>query len=125
MAVLDDKMSDAKKDLQSMTEKKAVAEKDRLKTEDSRAADEKYLTQLTGECDAAADAWATRQKDAAAEQAAIDKACEILGSRVKVLLLQVGSSVRVRRQSLDVAADEAPGSSAKVWQTLINHFRKL
>merc|ERR1712193_304340 len=80
-----------------LAEEKAKAEEEKADVEASKAADEKSLEETTQECEATSAAWATRQKEAAAEMAAIEKAKEILASRVTVLI-----QVRI--------ADKAPES---------------
>merc|ERR1719171_137122 len=54
--------------------------------EKSKAADEAYLSATTQDCQATADAWAARQKQAGEETAAIEKAKEILSSGVKAFI---------------------------------------
>jgi hypothetical protein len=70
------------------------------------------LKALTTECDNAATAWETRQTEASAEMEAIEKAKEILSSRVKVFIQKV-------------SRDEPKGQNQKIRQTLINHFRGI
>jgi chromosome segregation ATPase len=55
-------------------------------TEKSLAADEAYLSELNQNCAAKSTEWSTRQKQAAEEQAAIEKAKEILTEGVTALL---------------------------------------
>ena len=61
----------------------------------------RYLEELKASCSAKAAEWATRQKDAGEEMAAIAKAKEILAEGVKVFLQ---TSTRTELQS---EADEA------------------
>merc|ERR1719161_1884190 len=91
MKLFNSKLDDANEDKNKLTEERAAAEGENAQAKESKAADEKALAELVSTCNAASESWDARQKDAAAEQAAITKACEILGSRVKVLL-QVGYS---------------------------------
>merc|ERR1719311_1509611 len=65
---LETQMSTMKKRMSEATTKKTLAD------------DEKYLQELTQSCSMKAKEWATRQKDAAGELAAIAKAKEVLES---------------------------------------------
>merc|ERR550537_1623513 len=86
IALAEDNVDDAKKERARLAEEKAKAEEEKADAEASKAADEKSLEETTQECEATSAAWATRQKEAAAEMAAIEKAKEILASRVTVLI---------------------------------------
>merc|ERR1719506_1878736 len=108
-----DKIDDCKRDLARLKEEKGEAEAVKATNEESRAEDEKNLKALTTECDNAATAWETRQGEASAEMAAIEKAKEILASRVKVFIQKVTRDA------------PAKGSAQKIRQTLINHFRGM
>merc|ERR1719284_691757 len=96
------RMSEATTEKAGLEEAKASAEEQLASTKKTLADDEKYLEDLKQSCSAKAQEWATRQKDAAGELAAIAKAKEVLESGVKVFL-QVSSKTH--------AKDE--GSSAK------------
>merc|ERR1719272_2566240 len=76
---------------------------------------EESLEEATHECTATSEAWATRQSEATAEQAAIGKAQEILSSRVTVL-------IQVKAADDDL---QETVKTQKVRQTLVNHFRSL
>merc|ERR1711904_420876 len=84
-----DKTEDCKKDKARLAEEKGEAEGVKATNEESRAEDEKNLKALTTECDNAASAWETRQTEAKEEMAAIEKAKEILASRVKVFIQKI------------------------------------
>merc|ERR1719161_1755436 len=86
IALAENNVDDAKKERSRLAEEKAQAENELAETEASKAADEKSLESTTQECTATSEAWATRQKEAAMEMAAIEKAKEILASRVTVLI---------------------------------------
>merc|ERR1719267_335996 len=86
IALAENNVDDAKKERNRLAEEKAQAENELGEVEASKAADEKSLEETTQECDATSEAWATRQKEAKAEMAAIEKAKEILASRVTVLI---------------------------------------
>merc|ERR1719301_86796 len=76
---MDDAINLLKKKIADATaEKSALAEQ--------AAADEGFLKSLKTDCAATATAWEARQKDAAAEMEAIEKAKEILASGVKALV---------------------------------------
>merc|ERR1719191_1302322 len=111
-----DKIDDCKRDKARNEEEKGEAEGIKATNEESRAEDEKSLKALTTECDNAASAWETRQTEAKAEMGAIEKAKEILSSRVKVFIQKV-----IRDKP------EHPGQmqGQKIRQTLINHFRGM
>merc|ERR1719217_1503369 len=115
VALASDKLDDAKKDHARISQDKAEAEGELSETEASKAADEKALEAVTLECNEGSAAWDTRQKEAKAEMAAIDKAKEILASRVTVFL-QVAQP-----QASDALKQQVANS--KLRQKLVNHFR--
>lgn len=80
------KVDDCKRDHARLSEEKAEAEGELAEVEAGKAADEKTLEGLKQQCDEGAQNWATRQKEAKAEMAAIDKAKSILAERVKVFI---------------------------------------
>merc|ERR1719213_628949 len=84
------RMSEATTEKSGLEDAKASAEEELASTKTTLADDEKYLEELKQSCSAKANEWATRQKDAAGELAAIAKAKEVLESGVKVFL-QVSS----------------------------------
>jgi chromosome segregation ATPase len=98
---LEGEISTMKKQLSEATQQKSATEEDLhaaegalAETQKTLADDEKYLEELTASCNAKAAEWATRQKDAGAEMAAIAKAKEVLSEGVKVFL-QTSSHMRV------------------------------
>merc|ERR1719183_2240401 len=100
---LEDEIAVAKKQLseatltRSTTEEELNTAKSSLsETKTTLAADEKYLEELKQSCTTKATEWASRQKQAAEETAAIQKAKDILSEGVKVFLQ---TSSRTRRQS--------------------------
>merc|ERR1719443_1492074 len=113
MTLFNSKLDDANEDKNRLSEEKAQAEAENAQAKESKAADEKALAELVSTCNAAAASWDARQKDAAAEQAAITKAQEILGSRVKVFL-------QVENQK---KADTNEPTAVR--QKLISKFRSL
>merc|ERR1719217_1744054 len=120
-----DNMDDAKRDKTRLEEEKAEAEAEVAKTEETKAAAEKYLASVTSECDKASTDWAARQKGAKDETAAIAKAKEILASRVTVFVQSMthGKVKQPGEQAGEIRKQES--LVAKTRQTLINHFRKL
>jgi len=112
MTLFNSKLDDANEDKNRLSEEKAQAEAENAQAKEGKASDEKALAELVSTCNSAAEAWDARQKDAAAEQAAITKAMEILGSRVKVLL-QIDDKKEARTTQPDVR------------QRLIGKFRAL
>jgi len=119
VTLLKDKEADAKKDKLQLSEEKEEATAEVAKIAETQKADEKYLEKLVNECTISGHAWDVRQAEAKAEMAAINKAKEILASRVTVLVQKVQSTKRVNAEEpLDLNA-------AKIRQTLINHFQSL
>merc|ERR1719331_1209152 len=80
------RMSEATTQKSGLEDAKATAEEELAVTKKTLADDEKYLEELKQSCSMKAQEWATRQKDAAGELAAIAKAKEVLESGVKVFL---------------------------------------
>merc|ERR1719305_2280276 len=80
------RMSEATTEKSGLEDAKASAEEELSSTKKTLADDEKYLEDLKQSCSMKAQEWATRQKDAAGELAAIAKAKEVLESGVKVFL---------------------------------------
>merc|ERR1719159_1632788 len=74
-------------------EAKATASQKLVETTKSKAADEEYASTLKTECEAKASAWEARQKSAAEEMGAIEKAKQILLDGVKAFV-QVASKTR-------------------------------
>merc|ERR1719156_325546 len=79
----EDKLSTAKKSKAASEEAKESATETLVETKKSKAADESYASTLKTECESKASEWEARQKSAAEEMGAIDKAKEILVSGVK------------------------------------------
>jgi len=116
IALAENNVDDAKKERARLSQEKAEAEEENADCEASVAADSKSLEETVRECTATSEAWATRQKEAAAEMAAIEKAKEILASRVTVLL-------QVKRSDSDDASGQT--QVQKIRKALIAHFRGL
>merc|ERR1719316_259225 len=96
------RMSEATTEKSGLEDAKATAEEELSTTKKTLADDEKYVEELKQSCSMKAQEWATRQKDAAGELAAIAKAKEVLESGVKVFL-QV--STKAKAHATD-ASDE-------------------
>merc|ERR550514_896245 len=92
-----DKLSAAKSGIEAATQESGEANGELVETEKAKAADEKYVESLKMECEQAATEWAARQVSAKEEMAVIDKAKDILASRVKAFV-QVGGTVAVKRR---------------------------
>merc|ERR1719161_1103563 len=120
--LLESKLEDCKKDKMELSEEKGEAEKEIVAIAETQAADEKYLKTLVSECTASSHALDVRQSEAKAEMAAIEKAKEILASRV-VVFSQTGSATVTKKHQQP--APPADMQQAKTRQTLINHFRSL
>merc|ERR1719247_1553697 len=118
IALAENDLDDAKKEHARISQEKAEAEEEKGDVEASRAADEKSLAETTAECDATSAAWAKRQEEAAAEMAAIEKAKEILASRVTVLL-----QVKITDNTPDDVSSTV--KTQKMRKHLINHFLTL
>merc|ERR1719421_115466 len=88
-----ERLSDATNEKSGEEQSKSSNMEELAETQKSLAADEAYLTELNTSCAAKAAEWAARQKQAAEEQAAIEKAKEILADGVKAFL-QVSSHHR-------------------------------
>merc|ERR1719395_70359 len=116
MKLFNSKLDDANEDKNTLGEEKGQASGENEQATASKAADEKALAELKSTCNAAATAWENRKADATAEQNAIQKAMDILSSRVKVFFLQEAS----KRGSVSTGKPLYP-----VRQQLINHFRNL
>jgi len=125
IALAENSVDDAKKEHSRLSQEKAEAEEEKVDVEASKAADEKSLEETKLECDQTSVAWAERQKEAAAEMAAIEKAKEILASRVTVLI-QVTLRAKSHSTNDDDDSDvQASVKAQKTRQNLINHFRTM
>jgi len=103
ISTMQKRMSAATAEKSGLENSKASAEEDLAATKKTLADDEKYLEELKMSCSMKAKEWATRQKDAAGELAAIAKAKEVLESGVKVFL-QVSSKAKVHKVDDDKRA---------------------
>merc|ERR1719387_2147237 len=86
------KLSDASASKATMEEEIGKASGEMVEAKKTKMADSMYLSSLQNECEDTAEAWEERQKSAAAECAAIDKAKDILQSRVKAMLQVDGAN---------------------------------
>merc|ERR1719407_141339 len=98
------RMSEATTEKSGLEDAKATAEEELSSTKKTLADDEKYLEDLKQSCSMKAQEWATRQKDAAGELAAIAKAKEVLESGVKVFL-QVSTKATAEVRRVDDGSD--------------------
>merc|ERR1719247_3026604 len=89
----EEKLSTATKGKAANEEAKATASEKLVETEKSKAADEEYAGTLKTECEAKAAEWEARQKSAAEEMGAIEKAKTILVDGVKAFV-QVSTKTR-------------------------------
>jgi chromosome segregation ATPase len=112
IALAENNLDDTKREHARISQEKAEATEELSETEAAKAADETALKSVTAECTAAAEAWSTRQSEAKAEQAAIDKAKEILSSRVTVF-------IQFKKHPT------GHGIQQQTRQKLVNHFRDL
>lgn len=123
LMLLADKEADSKKDKMELSEEKEEAIGELAEIAETKKADEEYLDKLVNECTASSHAWDVRQAEAKAEMAAIEKAKEILASRVTVLVQKVQSTKRMKDDAPIAAPTDL--NAAKLRQTLINHFTSL
>eukprot|EP00746_Dinoflagellata_sp_MGD_P000782 gnl/MRDRNA2_/MRDRNA2_101417_c0_seq1.p1 gnl/MRDRNA2_/MRDRNA2_101417_c0~~gnl/MRDRNA2_/MRDRNA2_101417_c0_seq1.p1 ORF type:complete len:736 (+),score=241.76 gnl/MRDRNA2_/MRDRNA2_101417_c0_seq1:108-2315(+) len=125
--LLQNKLDDCNEDKNKLAEELAQAQGELKAAVEAKAKDEKYVEELTYQCEEAAKAWDARQQQATDEQAAITKACEILSSRVTVFA-QKGQHNAAPLSFLQVPGvnlDAPQHISAAVRQKLINHFRSV
>jgi len=83
------------------------------------AADQTFLAELKQSCSTKATEWGVRQKQAADETAAIEKAKEILSEGVKVFLQ---TSTRMRTKNSEVAQDATRARAVRVLEGLKKQF---
>merc|ERR1719316_1623073 len=88
-----ERLADATNERSGEEQSKSSNMEELAETQKALAADEAYLAELNQSCSAKAKEWAARQKQASEEQAAIEKAKEILTEGVKAFL-QVSSHHR-------------------------------
>merc|ERR1719443_2303979 len=119
---LEDEIKVAQKQLSEATLTRSTTEEELhsadaslSETEETLAADTKYLEELKQSCTMKATEWAARQKQAAEETAAIQKAKEILSEGVKVFLQ---TSSRTRLQSETDATMDARSQVVRILKTM-------
>jgi len=93
LSIAKEKMSDAKKGLAETTEANGKANGGLVETQNNKAADVKFVEQLTQNCRETQESWTERQDSAREELNAINKAVEILGEGVRVFM-QVGNKAK-------------------------------
>merc|ERR1719515_679446 len=116
ISTMQKRMSEATTEKSSLESAKASAEEELAATKKTLADDTKYLEELKQSCSMKATEWATRQKDAAGELAAIAKAKEVLESGVKVFL-QVSTKAKVRDDGSDSKRERIMAVLAKFEET--------
>merc|ERR1719441_68290 len=107
------RMSEATTEKSGLEDAKATAEEELSSTKKTLADDEKYLEDLKQSCSMKAQEWATRQKDAAEELAAIAKAKEVLESGVKVFL-EVSSKTHSKNDATSAKRDRVISILSKI-----------
>lgn len=85
-----ERLSDAKSLSATLAEDSGKAKGEMAATQKTKFADAAFLASLQQECEAAAAAWADKEKTGKDEMAAIEKAKGILAERVKVFFVQTG-----------------------------------
>merc|ERR1719473_1159396 len=109
----EEKLSTATKGKAANEEAKEDASGKLVETTKSKAADEEYASTLKTECEAKASAWEARQKSAAEEMGAIEKAKTILVDGVKAFV-QVKTSTHRWNPDDDDESDAVSAKRAKV-----------
>jgi chromosome segregation ATPase len=107
------RMSEATTQKSGLEDAKASAEEELSSTKKTLADDEKYLEDLKQSCSTKAAEWATRQKDAAGELAAIAKAKEVLETGVKVFL-EVSSKTHSKNEQTSAKRDRVVAILSKL-----------
>merc|ERR1719238_121004 len=105
-----EKLSTATSGKAAAQEALSSADKKKVETEKSKAADEEYAETLKTECESKAAEWEERQKSATAEMGAIEKAKEILVGGVKAF---VQVSTKTKRWNPDEEDDEDDKTAAQ------------
>merc|ERR1719387_481267 len=111
-----------------LTEASGKAKGELADTKQSKIADEVYLKGLSHECEMAAADWADRQKSAADEVSAINKAIEILQAGVKAMLqagMQVGQKKQPMYEDDNFAGQVDDEKTARVRTRLIEHLKDM
>merc|ERR1719420_256503 len=109
-------LSNAKTTKSVLSEEAGAAQGELVETKKTKVADQTYLKSLTVECEETARAWEERQKSASDEIAAIDKASDILQSRVKAMLQSSTDSVADGADTEDDGEDKKEETAAGVAQ---------
>merc|ERR1719146_16031 len=116
---LEDEIKVAKKQLSQATQTRSTTEEEQheaetslKETQETLAADTKYLEELKQSCGTKATEWAARQKQAGEETAAIEKAKEVLSEGVRVLL-QTSTRTKTRKMVMH-GGDDARSQVLKV-----------
>merc|ERR1719420_2574399 len=121
LSTMEKRMSEATTEKSGLEEVKASAEEQLATTKKTLADDEKYVEELKQSCSMKAQEWATRQKDAAGELAAIAKAKEVLESGVKVFL-QVSSKTHSKNDQNSAKRERIMAVLAKLEETDKSYF---
>merc|ERR1719156_229557 len=109
----EEKLSTAKKGKAANEQAKEEASGKLVETQKSKAADEEYASTLKTECESKASEWEARQKSAAEEMGAIEKAKEILVGGVKAFV-QVATKTRKWNPDDDDESDAVTEKRGKV-----------
>jgi predicted nucleic acid-binding Zn-ribbon protein len=111
------RMSQATTEKAGLEEAHASAEEQLASTQKTMVDDKKYLEELKQSCSMKAQEWATRQKDAAGELAAIAKAKEVLESGVKVFLQVSNKAKAHERDESDDKRERVDAVFSKIGQS--------
>merc|ERR1719420_2664154 len=118
-----EKLSDAKKTSATLTESSGKAKGELVETKNSKAADEKFLTELTSDCKEAAAGWEERQESARGELGAIAKATEILSEGVTVFFQSKATEPKGDVDTDDFADPQSPEDLRR--QKLVQKLKTL
>lgn len=123
LGVMKERVAEATANKDAKTESMSKAKGEMAEVEATKKADESYLQTLTQECESAATAWASRQQAAKGEMEAIDKAKDILASRVKVFVQQAHREMPDASGALVAAPSNAEERALR--HKLTDHFVAL
>jgi len=111
------RLAEASGERSSTEEAKHLAEAELQKTKETVAADSAYLEELNLSCAEKANDWATRQKSAGDELAAVEKAKEILADGV-------ASFMQTKQKAVSVYADARREEASKILRSLAKKDNK-
>merc|ERR1712159_976697 len=117
-----EKLSTATSGKAAAQEALSSADKKKVETEKSKAADEEYAETLKTECESKAAEWEERQKSATAEMGAIEKAKEILVGGVKAFV-QTKATLKMKKWSPN--DDDEDDATANARQKVVGILKSV